>query len=516
LRLGYLLPDLQAAITHIVSKRNQETKGIEMSMNVSTGYPIISPVRSGDRGSLDSHAHRVQFYDDDAFLLDELSRSIGSALGAGDSAIVIATREHREGLARRLEARGLDITRAAGEGRYVALDAAETLSKFMVEGWPDAVRFTDLIGGVVARATAAANSEHSRVAAFGEMVALLWAEGKTEAALKLEHLWNDLAQIHAFDLSCGYPIRFFGQSDDGNPIESICAAHSHVIPAESYTSLITEEERFRAILLLQQKAQALETEIEEREKVEESLRQRNDELRQAVATRDEFLSVAAHELKTPITSLWGFVQLLLRDINRKREIPQERLEFALGAIESQTGKLTQLVARLLDSAQIEAGKLRLEPVETDLAALIRSALARQNGDADHTFAFEGPDHLEAVLDPLRFEQVINNLLDNAVKFSPQGGVITVELGLDGEADICLSVTDQGLGIPLNEREHVFDRFHQAHSDHHLSGMGLGLYITREIVELHGGCVRVEEPGERGSRFVISLPSSALLPTAPAI
>ncbi|HYP39411.1 MAG TPA: MEDS domain-containing protein, partial [Chloroflexia bacterium] len=115
-----------------------------MSMNVSTGYPAVSPVLSGARGSLDSHAHRVQFYDDDRFLLDELSRSIGSALGAGDAAIVIATKEHREGLARRLEARGLDITHATGEGRYVALDAAETLSKFMVEGWPDAVRFADL------------------------------------------------------------------------------------------------------------------------------------------------------------------------------------------------------------------------------------------------------------------------------------------------------------------------------------------------------------------------------------
>ncbi|HEX9987628.1 MAG TPA: ATP-binding protein [Chloroflexia bacterium] len=487
-----------------------------MSMNVSTGYPAISPVRSGDRGSLDSHAHRVQFYDDDAFLLDELSRSIGSALGAGDSAIVIATKEHREGLAQRLEARGLDITRAAGEGRYVSLDAAETLSKFMVEGWPDAVRFTDLIGGVVARATAAAGSEHSRVAAFGEMVALLWAEGKTDAALRLEHLWNDLAQVHSFDLSCGYPIRFFDQASDGAPIESIFAAHSHVIPAESYTSLITEEERFRAIILLQQKAQALETEIQERAKAQEALRQMNEELREAVATRDEFMSVAAHELKTPITSLWGFAQLLLRDLRRKREIPQERLEFALGAIESQTGKLSQLVARLLDSAQIEAGKLRLERVETDLSALVRSALAQQNGDTDHTFALEAPDHLEAVVDPVRFEQVINNLLDNAVKFSPQGGVITVELGQDDEGGIRLSVTDQGIGIPPGEYESVFDRFHQAHSDHHLSGMGLGLYITREIVELHGGSIRIEQPGQRGSRFVVSLPPSARLHTAPTI
>jgi signal transduction histidine kinase len=248
--------------------------------------------------------------------------------------------------------------------------------------------------------------------------------------------------------------------------------------------------------------------ITEQKRMEQALRDRNHELREAVATRDVFLSIAAHELKTPVTSLRGFVQLLLRNARRKREIAPERLESALDAIELQTGKLNQLVVRLLDTAQIEAGKLRIEPVRTDLVALVHVALAQQLGAATHTFVVVGPEQLEAAVDPVRFEQVITNLLDNAVKFSPQGSIVTVGLEHGDDGGIRLSVTDQGVGIPPDRREDVFDCFCQAHSAGHLSGMGLGLHITREIVELHGGCVWIEEPEHRGSRFVVALPPSA--------
>jgi len=432
-----------------------------------------------------------------------LSRFVGSALEAGDASIVIATKVHRDGLARQLKARGLNITQSAAEGRYVSLDAAETLSKFMVEGWPDEARFTDLIGSVIARATAVAQGERPRVAAFGEMVALLWAEGKSKAAIRLEELWNGLAQTHSFDLRCAYPTSLFGRAEDGKCIEEICGTHSHVFPAESYTSLTSEGERLHAIAVLQQKAHALEAEVEERKKAQQALREMNQELREAIAARDEFLTVAAHELKTPITSLRGFSQLLLRDARRNKESSPERIESALNAIESQTGKLTQLLSRLLDTAQIKAGKLRIEPERTDLVALVQSALAHRQATDKHTFVFDGPEHMKAMVDPVRLEQVITNLLDNAVKFSPNGGAVTVGLGRGEDGGIQLSVTDQGLGIPFDQRDGIFDRFRQAH----LSGMGLGLYITREVVELHRGSVCIEEPEHPGARFVVSFPPS---------
>ncbi len=209
----------------------------------------------------DHRAHVVQFYAEDAFLLDSLSRFIGTALGAGDGAMVIATKAHRDELAQRLKARGLDTASAVEQGRYVPLDAAETLSKLMVDGRPDPARFADVIGGAIARAAANAEAEQPRVAAFGEMVALLWAQGKAEAAIQLEKLWNDLAQAHSFSLRCAYPMGSFYRKEHGEPFVKICAEHSGVIPSESYTALISEEERLRSIAQLQQKAHALEAEM---------------------------------------------------------------------------------------------------------------------------------------------------------------------------------------------------------------------------------------------------------------
>lgn len=475
-------------------------------MNISTGYPDVEQVRQVDSDHLHTCEHSVQFYGDDGFLLDELSRFIGDSLEKGEPAIIVATEAHREGLSRLLQARDIDLVQAIVEGRYIALDASETLSKFMRGPLPDETLFFETIGGVIASAKSASRSERPRIAIFGEMVALLWEEGKPEAAVSLEQLWNELARTHTFELRCGYPMSFFSQSGDSGAFEQICSTHSSVVPTERYTALEKEDDRLREISLLQQKAQALEAEIAERKRIEQALLDSNRNLREALSARDEFLSVAAHELKTPITSLRGFTQLLLRDARGNKAISPERVELALSAIETQTGKLTQLVARLLDTAQIEAGKLRIESARTEMVALIRSALAQQS-DTSHRFVYCGPESLEGVVDPVRFEQVLSNLLDNAIKFSPQGGTIAVELTRHAGGDIRLCIADEGVGIPFGERDEVFERFHQAHSDRHLSGMGLGLYITREIVTLHGGIVEIEEAQPRGTRVVVTLPAS---------
>jgi PAS domain S-box-containing protein len=208
----------------------------------------------------DQHAHIVQFYERDEFLLAEVGRFIGTALGAGDSGIVIATKAHRDGIAQRLASNGLNMTVAIAQGRYLALDAAETLAKFMIAGKPDQERFTSVIGEVVERARMAAGREGARVAAFGEMVALLFAEGKRDAAIRLEQLWNSLAETHAFSLHCAYPMKSFSRRDYSEPFVKICAEHSSVLPAESYMAVIEEEERRRAVAHLQQKAEVVETE----------------------------------------------------------------------------------------------------------------------------------------------------------------------------------------------------------------------------------------------------------------
>jgi PAS domain S-box-containing protein len=222
--------------------------------------------------------HTVQFYSEDQSLINGLGRLIGMALGTGTSAIVIATKTHREALTLELQAHGLDTMTAAWQGRFILLDAAETLAKFTVDGWPDAALFTELIGGHVARAKAASHGGNSRVVAFGEMVSLLWARGKPDAAIRLEQLWNDLGKTHDFSLRCAYPIGSFAREEDSEPFLKICAEHSGVIPGESYTELATEAERLRNVSHLQQKARALETVKAERSNIQQSLQLRESEL----------------------------------------------------------------------------------------------------------------------------------------------------------------------------------------------------------------------------------------------
>ena len=207
-----------------------------------------------------AQAHVVQFYERDEFLISEVSRFIGTALGAGDAGIVIATKQHRDGISRQLASNGLNTSVATAQGRYVALDAADLLAKFMVAGQPDAERFRKLLGEIIERARKSVGCEGARVVAFGEMVALLWADGEKDAAIRLEQLWNALAETHAFSLHCAYPIRSFSKRDYSEPFQKICSEHSSVVPAESYTALLAEEERLRAVAQLQQKVQAFESE----------------------------------------------------------------------------------------------------------------------------------------------------------------------------------------------------------------------------------------------------------------
>jgi PAS domain S-box-containing protein len=205
--------------------------------------------------------HLVQFYREREPLLDSLSGFVGAALAQGGAAVVVALQERRDGLAKRLRQRGLDISKAVRAGRYVWLDARETLSELMVDGLPDGARFADRIGRTILEAKAAAAGAGAPVTIIGEMVALLSADGNIEAALLLEQLWNDLAKTHSFSLRCAYPLSHFSQQHQREAFLKVCAQHSGVVPPESSPVLASEAERLHSVLVLQQKAEALEAEI---------------------------------------------------------------------------------------------------------------------------------------------------------------------------------------------------------------------------------------------------------------
>ena len=174
------------------------------------------------------HRHAAQFYGDDASFSEGFTPFISAALNAGNVAIVVATRPHRERLLQRLQAHGLDIPSAINQGRYIALDAAETLSTFMVNDLPDSLRFLKIVSDLIVSASQAANGENPRVAACGECAALLWAEGRTEAAIQLEHLWSEVADTYDVDILCGYVMKSFQREPERHIYERICAEHSAV------------------------------------------------------------------------------------------------------------------------------------------------------------------------------------------------------------------------------------------------------------------------------------------------
>jgi PAS domain-containing protein len=204
--------------------------------------------------------HAVQFYEKDSALIEALGIHIGEALAAGDTALMVATKAHLKALAEELRVRKINAAAAIKAGRFIQLDASETLAKFMVGGGPDKEKFENVIGALVRQAGANVKPGH-RLVVFGEMVAILWAEGKRDATVRLEELWNDLAERHTFYLLCGYPISAFDRLEHRQLFFSICGEHTHVNPAESYPSHGSETQRRRSVAKLQQQSKALQTEI---------------------------------------------------------------------------------------------------------------------------------------------------------------------------------------------------------------------------------------------------------------
>jgi PAS domain S-box-containing protein len=232
-------------------------------MTVSTLSTVHEPAMSGPN-------HAVQFYESDDFLRDSVADFIGNGLVSGEPVIVIATEEHRSAFAGALTARGLDVLEAKASGDLVMLDARETLATFMTGPMPDPERFLASVGGVIGRT--ARGRQQCR--AYGEMVDLLWRDGNPEGAIRLEELWNDLAEHYTFNLLCAYPMGNFYSESHAAHFEHVCRTHSHVFPAETISAKGGDSQQLaREIALLQQQARALTSEIEHRKELENALRE---------------------------------------------------------------------------------------------------------------------------------------------------------------------------------------------------------------------------------------------------
>jgi signal transduction histidine kinase len=232
---------------------------------------------------------------------------------------------------------------------------------------------------------------------------------------------------------------------------------------------------------------------------------------EAVRVRDLFLSVASHELKTPLTTLLGNAQLLYRRAEREGHFP-ERDQRTIRVISEQAQRLNGLVTTLLDLSRIEQGQLTLEQVPVDVDALIRRVVDEIRLAHDqHPIAYQVQETPCIVIgDTVRLEQVVQNLISNAIKYSPPGEPVTVAVMSQGEK-VCVSVADRGIGIPAENLPNLFGRFYRARNAeaHQITGLGIGLFVVKEIVTLHGGTIEVTSTEGVGSTFTICLPRAPL-------
>lgn len=453
--------------------------------------------------------HIVQFYEKESFLCDAVAQFLAVGLAAGEPACVIATEDHRRAVAARLANRGLHLDEARANGQLVWLDARETLAKFMVGDMPDWTLFSSVVGGVLDQIRK--RSPYGCVRAYGEMVDLLWRDGRKQAALSLEAMWNELANSHALSLMCAYVMGNFYRTGDAQSFRDVCRAHSHVLPAETSSlprsGLDEDDARRREIGELQQRARALETEVEQRKELEAALREAlirekeaREEAERSVRYNEMFAGMLGHDLRNPLSAITTGANYIAR-LNSS-----EKSTKAATRILASAERMGRMIDQLLDFTRIRVGGgLDLSMTRFDLEEVcckVRDEL--EAAHPDRSILVEATGDVSGEWDHDRLLQVFSNLISNALHHGAGAGLVTVRC--DGAARDGVSVTVHNEGVvPTDVLPVLFEPFRGNTRYQRTRGLGLGLFITQQIVAAHGGTIDVSSGPGAGTTFTIYLP-----------
>jgi signal transduction histidine kinase len=450
--------------------------------------------------------HIAQFYESELFLIRSVSQFVLDGLKQDEAVVVIARSSNQKGIEKELTRLHDGIDSYISSGQLTFLDAEQTLAKIFDADKPDPAQFETIAGSLIRETL----SKFSTLRAYGEMVDVLRGRGEFNAMIRLEELWNELAKTQSFTLLCGYLIHGFKGDQGERAFEDVCERHLRVVPSEGYSAIVSEEEKNLQIAILQRKALDWEAEHRARLRAEKELALLKAGIESVEQTREEFLSIASHELKTPLTSL--MLQLEIEKRRLKKAFNEATLatsvENLLDMAERQTAQMANLIEDMLDSARLSNGSLELDLEPVDLGEIVMSALSRRaeliqrSGSRIDT---KIQPNLIGFWDRQRIEQVVGNLLSNALKY---GEGEPIELSVNASGNLArFAIADHGIGIRSDSLERVFDRFERAVSADYVSGLGLGLYICRKIVEMHDGQIWAES-GDGGSTFFFTLPLKA--------
>jgi len=474
----------------------------------SEGGEVVSP---------GSARHYVQFYEDDSFLFEVVADFLEAGVQAREPAIVIATESHRAGFSRALKARAVDVDRESAGGHLTLLDAGATLSLFMRDGMPDRTLFRGAVGPVIE----AGRRSGERVRAYGEMVDVLWRAGNPQAALRLEQLWNELAETHSFSLLCAYVMGNFYRASHHIDVERICDAHTHVSPAESYQPDVDSDDRRRQITLLQQRARALENEIAERRQLEIALRdalaerhraeaalldsqlqlsQQNEQLAHVIRLSEMFVGVLSHDLRNPLSAIVTGARLV------EHRAESDKIASPARRILTSAERMARMIDQLLDFTRIRQGQgIPLRRAHVDLAKLCEQALDElEQPGAKGRASVELLGDASGSWDGDRLMQLLSNLVGNALVHGAPGTSIVVRV--DGSRPVVrLEVCNAG-AVPEHTLPFLFQPLQGGGERVHPGvGLGLGLFISREIVVAHGGTIDVTSSAADGTRVIVTLP-----------
>ena len=584
-------------------------------------------VASSDEQRAEPRDHFVQFYQHDDALVDCLADFIGEGLASGAAAIVVATPDHAHALSARCAARGIDAAEARRSGRYVPLDAEQTLRALLVDGWPDADRFRQTLEPLFAQAA----GRHPRVVVFGEMVRLLWAQGRQSAAVRLEELWNALRSKYAFQLLCAYPMNEMA-SAPWQAVHRVCGEHSHAAITDANWRSATEDERLAELRELQARTTALERDAAKHEATHQALqdaearadrtrallaaivessddaivsksldglisswnegarrlfgytadeaigksimliippdqqeeerqilariargeriehfetvriakdgrrvdvsltispvrdgdgcvigaskvardiserRRLEERLRDADRRKDEFIAMLGHELRNPLAPIRNATELL-----RRTTAGNPACESLCRMLDRQVQQMTRLLDDLLDVSRITRGKIKFRRELIDIGSIVERAVEASRPFIDsrqHELRVTVPEtRLPVEGDSTRLVQLITNLLNNAARYTHEGGTISLRVTRH-EPWAEIHVEDNGIGIAPHMLPRIFDLFVQSDRSTELSheGLGIGLTLVRMIAEHHRGNVEAKSAGPGlGSEFIVRLP-----------